>query len=350
MIIPRRIQLAVLTSTLVGGVLFLYILYSVKGELNLTQSELKYLFFSLAGSNLVGLGMFYLSYFLNQKAPWHIATALRFLIELIVIGLFMGLFGFVLLRMCLAIFEVNTTDFYANYHDPFIKAIILSIVIILIYTILDFTLYSYNQYAAIQIEHVKVNSIQLALQLEVLKTQLSPHYLFNSLNTISSLMYQNPDQAEQFIRKLAHTYQYILATQDRKLVPLSEEVNFLKAYFFLLKARFEDAVHLSLELPRRALNSKIPPLTLQLLLENAVKHNAPTDDSPLHIRIFVSDRNRLIVSNNILNNENRTRSFKIGLDNIRQRYQYYAEAAISVIKTDEFVVELPLLYPTATYV
>jgi sensor histidine kinase YesM len=325
--------------------LFLYLFYSVEGSFQLDQRDYRHLFFALLLSNVAGLGLFFLSRFLNRMAPWHLATALRFFMELVVLALFTALLTLVALRAYLWLLGIRLEHFYQAYHDPLVKLLILSVVIIFIYTILDFTLYTYNQYAALQIEQVKVTSTQLALQLEVLKSQLSPHYLFNSLNTISSLMYQDPEKAEQFIRKLAHTYQYIMATQDQKLVPLSEEIKFLQAYFFLLKARFEEAVHLSLELPRRTLHSKIPPLTLQLLLENAVKHNAPTDDSPLYVRIYLSDKNQLTVSNNILAGGSRLQSFRVGLDNIRLRYQYYAQAAISVVKGEHFVVELPLLYP-----
>jgi two-component system LytT family sensor kinase len=342
--ITRRIQLAILFSTLTGGVLFLYLFYSLEGSFQLDQRDYRHLFFAFLLSNLAGLGMFFLSRFLNRMAPWHLATALRFLMELVVMALFTALLTLAALHLYLWLLGTTPAHFYQAYHDPLIKLLILGIVVLFIYTILDFTLYTYNQYAALQIEQVKVTSTQLALQLEVLKSQLSPHYLFNSLNTISSLMYQDPEKAEQFIRKLAHTYQYIMATQDQKLVPLNEEVKFLQAYFFLLKARFEEAIHLSLDLPRRTLSSKIPPLTLQLLLENAVKHNAPTDDSPLYVRIYLSDQNQLTVSNNILAGGQGLASFRVGLDNIRLRYQYYAQAAISVVKEEDFVVQLPLLY------
>jgi sensor histidine kinase YesM len=348
--ITRRIQLAFLFSTLTGGVLFLYLFYSLEGSFRLDAHDYRHLAFAFTLSNLAGLGMFFLSRFLNRMAPWHLATALRFFMELVVLALFTALLTGATLRLYLWLLALSPDHFYRVYHDPLVKLLILGVVIIFIYTILDFTLYTYNQYAKLQIEQVKVTSTQLALQLEVLKSQLSPHYLFNSLNTISSLMYQDPEKAEQFIRKLAHTYQYIMTTQDQKLVPLSEEIKFLQAYFFLLKARFEEAVHLSLDLPRRTLNSKIPPLTLQLLLENAVKHNAPTDDAPLYVRIYLSDKNHLTVRNNILAGGSRLQSFKIGLDNIRLRYQYYAQAAITVAKGDDFVVELPLLYPQASLV
>jgi two-component system, LytTR family, sensor kinase len=344
--ITRRIIFAFIISTLAGVLLFLYLCYSVNGYIGLTGSTLKHCLFSLVVANAVGLGFYYLSQFLNKKAPWHLATAVRFAVELAVMGLCSFLICFAFLRLYLSWQGITPADFTEQYHDPLIKFVILVVVILFIYTIVDFTLYSYNQYAAIQIEEVKIASTQLALQFEVLKSQLSPHYLFNSLNTISSLIYSNPDQAEEFIRKLALTYQYILANQDLPLVRLSEELNFIKAYFFLLKSRFDNAVQLSVELPRRVLSSKIPPLTLQLLLENAVKHNAPSEENPLHIRIFVSDKNLLTISNNLLERNFKPSSFRVGLDNIRQRYHYFAKADIQVNKTDAFKIELPLIYAT----
>jgi len=348
--LTRRMQLAFLSSTLTGAILFMYIFYSIKGEMHLAQGEIKYLIYGLIVSNMAGLGMFFLSRFLNQKAPWPVATALRFMVELVVMALFIFLFTYGIFRVFMYWQGLNPAAFYKTYHDALIKIVILEVVILFIYTILDFTLYSYNQYAAVQIESVQVASTQLKLQLEVLKSQLSPHYLFNSLNTISAIMYSDPDVAEQFIRKLALTYQYILATQDKQLVPLRDEITFVQAYFFLLKARFGEAVHLSLELPRRTYSSNIPPLTLQLLLENAVKHNSPSPDTPLHIRIYLSDKNLLTVRNNILENARKLPSFKVGLECIRQRYRYYAQAAVTVVKADNFTVELPLLYPAMPYI
>lgn len=346
--IRRRLWLAFLVSMLVGTLFFLYLHYAVTGDLSFSLKDLKFYGYTLLLSVVTGIGVFFLSRFLNKKAPWHVATALRFVIELVVMGLFTFIICHGALNLFLLIEDMNPDRFAATYHDSLVKFIILAVVMILIYTIIDFTLYTYNQFAALQIEAVKITSTQLTLQYEVLKTQLSPHYLFNSLNTISSLVYTNPAVAEQFIRKLAHTYQYILTTQDKQLVSLAEELAFLKAYFFLLKARFDAAVQLEVSLPRRALGSRIPPLTLQLLLENAVKHNAPSPDNPLLIKVFVSDKNLLTISNNIVPGQAKVNSFKVGLDNIRQRYQYFAQSAIEVAHTNDFVVELPLLYPAIT--
>jgi len=342
--ITSRIPLTLIASTIAGILLFVYLFYSVKAPVELNPTTAEHFVWSLALANAIGVSYYLLSQFLNKKAPWHLATAWRFAIETTILTLFTLLISYVFWRLYLFQHNLSAFNFYQQYHDPLIKFIILAVVVIFIYCIVDFTLYSYNQYAAIQIEEVKIASTQLVLQFEVLKSQLSPHYLFNSLNTISSLIYSNPEQAEQFIRKLAQTYQYILANQDLPLVRLSEELNFIKAYFFLLKSRFNSAVQLNIELPRRVLSSKIPPLTLQLLLENAVKHNAPSEESPLRIRIFVSDKNLLTISNNILEGTFKANSFKVGLANVRQRYQYFAKVDITVHKTDEFKIELPLLY------
>jgi sensor histidine kinase YesM len=346
MISKHRIFMPLLVSTLVGMLLFLYLFYSVKARLELNPGDTKYLIFSLLLANTIGLSFSFLSQFLNRKAPWYLATALRFALELAVLTLSAFIIFYAFLRVYLAWYGTTMARFSLLYHDALLKFIILGVVVIFIYTIVDFTIYSYNQYAALQIEEVKLASTQLTLQFEVLKSQLSPHYLFNSLNTISSLVYSNPEQAELFIRKLAQTYQYILATQDQPLVRLADELAFIKAYFFLLKSRFNNAVQLSIELPRRVLSSKIPPLTLQLLLENAVKHNAPSESLPLRIHIFLSDKNHLTISNNIIEGNFKASSFQVGLANIKQRYQYFAKAAIAVHKTDNFQIELPLLYPT----
>jgi LytS/YehU family sensor histidine kinase len=221
--------------------------------------------------------------------------------------------------------------------------IIITSIAVFIYSIIDFTLFSYNSYAEVQIESVKLTQAQLALQLQILKNQLSPHFLFNSLNTISSLIYKDAFVAEKFIRKLSLTYQYIISTQGHALVTLAEELNFLQAYVFLLKSRFEEALEVNITLPAHVMQSRIPPLTLQLLLENAVKHNVVSDETPLQINIYLDVNDWITVSNTIQENINPNPSFKIGLDNIIKRYQYQTDRKIEVSKNKLFTVKLPLL-------
>ena len=117
-----------------------------------------------------------------------------------------------------------------------------------------------------------------------------------------------------------------------------------RSYFHLQKTRFGDAIALDINIDDGCWECLIPPLTLQMLLENAVKHNAPSEETPLRIRIFVSDKNLLTITNNLLENDFKASSFRVGLDNIRQRYHYFAKADIKVDKTDLFKIELPLIY------
>jgi LytS/YehU family sensor histidine kinase len=177
-----------------------------------------------------------------------------------------------------------------------------------------------------------------------LKSQLSPHYLFNSLNTISSLIYNDPQTAEQFIRRLAITYQYILATRHKKYVLLLDEIEFVQSYYYLLRIRFQQSLTLEINLPNSVMNSPIPPLTLQLLVENAVKHNTISPDKPLFIYISAVDNMELKVMNTKNDSAQSSASFRIGLENIRKRYQFFTNKKIDVKDDEKFVVSLPVIH------
>jgi len=162
------------------------------------------------------------------------------------------------------------------------------------------------------------------------------------MNTISSLIYRDPNIAENFIRNLADTFNYVLHTKDVKLVTLKEELEALKDFNYLLRIRYAEAVNLQIDIPEELLKSPIPPLTLQLLIENAVKHNIVTDDDPLKINVR-HDGQKLIVLNNKTGSPSNTSSHKVGLENIRKRYAFFTPDEIKVIDEDYFQVELPIL-------
>jgi LytS/YehU family sensor histidine kinase len=224
------------------------------------------------------------------------------------------------------------------------KLFILILVTAFIYKVVYTLLFSYNQYAVTQIETVQNERKQLELQFEALKSQLSPHYLFNSLNTISSLIYNDPQTAEQFIRRLAITYQYILATRHKKYVLLLDEIEFVQSYYYLLRIRFQQSLTLEINLPNSVMNSPIPPLTLQLLVENAVKHNTISPDKPLFIYISAVDNMELKVMNTKNDSAQSSASFRIGLENIRKRYQFFTNKKIDVKDDEKFVVSLPVIH------
>jgi LytS/YehU family sensor histidine kinase len=168
--------------------------------------------------------------------------------------------------------------------------------------------------------------------------------LFNSLNTISSLVYKDPQSAEQFIRRLAQTYQYILSTQHKQFVLLKEEVEFVQSYYYLLRIRFQQQLSVEINLPSGIMNTKIPPLTLQILVENAVKHNNLNADKKLFIYITAQDNTHLRVINTKTGNMASVQSFKVGLENIKRRYEFFTDRKIEVRDEDKFTVSLPVIH------
>ena len=179
---------------------------------------------------------------------------------------------------------------------------------------------------------------------ESLKNQLDPHFLFNSLNVLTSLISENPQQAERFTTKLSKVYRYVLEQRNKDLVPIEEELKFAKTYMELLGMRFEDAVQFNI--PDNISNNelKIVPLSLQLLLENAVKHNVVSTSKPLTINIYEEGR-YLIIANNVNPKEAIGKSTKIGLQNIADRYGLITEKGVKIENNNKtFKVGLPLLY------
>jgi len=195
--------------------------------------------------------------------------------------------------------------------------------------------------AAIEAEKLKTE--QVASQYETLKNQVNPHFLFNSLNALTSLVYEDQDQAAKFIKKLADVYRYVLDNQQKEVVPLSEELQFLKSYIFLQQMRFEDNLTVDIEVPSET-EAMIPPLSLQMLVENAIKHNIISDDQPLHLRISVEQDKFLRVENNLQLKRSYEYSSGLGLQNIRSRYAYLSRKEVEIQDGPQhFTVKLPLL-------
>lgn len=181
-------------------------------------------------------------------------------------------------------------------------------------------------------------------EVRLLKDQLNPHFLFNSFNALTNMVYEDADQAAAYIQKLSKFYRYVLEVQSEDLVLVEQEIKFAKDYWALQEGRFsEESMHL--EIDSSAINMKafIPPMTLQLLLENAMKHNQMQVDSPLRIRIF-QENDFITVHNNLQKRSSPEESSGIGLSNIKERYKLLGQKNIEVIESDQFfTVKLPLI-------
>ncbi len=190
-------------------------------------------------------------------------------------------------------------------------------------------------------ELLKRESLQA--QLNALKTQVNPHFLFNNLNTLSSLIPENPKHAVDFVQQLSKVYRHILEVKDEKSILLKDELEVLTAYTFLLKTRFDKNLEVHIRVPQNKLKDKIVPLSLQILMENAIKHNIVSSEKPLHIEVF-TDNGNLVVSNNLQMKKQISESTGIGLDNIRNRYKLISEKPVNVTESEtNFTVSIPLI-------
>lgn len=181
-------------------------------------------------------------------------------------------------------------------------------------------------------------------ELEALKNQIDPHFIFNSLNTLSHLIEKEPAKAKQFNDNMADVYRYILQNKARELVLLHEEMLFLTDYFSLLKIRFEQAVQLQINIDPSLFDQYlIPPISLQILVENAIKHNEFSDAVPLVITIDMQN-DELIIHNQVRKKILRKASSRIGLNNLGERYKLTTSKEISVTESPgDFTVSLPVL-------
>lgn len=246
----------------------------------------------------------------------------------------------------LRIFEelvVNNITFqeFLNQEKP--VNYITSIVITFFVLLATHAFYFYKVYNENRVKEQKIIAGTANAKFESLKSQIDPHFLFNSLNVLSSLIEENPDNAQRFTTSLSKIYRYVLEQKDKELVSVDEELRFAKTYMNLLKMRFENS--LFYELPTEEINpeAKVVPLSLQLLLENTVKHNIVSERKPLHIRISIKN-NYLVVENDFQKKEVLQDRKGVGLENIVNRYGIITDRKILIEQNEKiFAVKIPIL-------
>ena len=237
--------------------------------------------------------------------------------------------------------EGKTFAYFIENESPsnYIIASVFTFVIISVVHII----YLYKYYQETKLKEQKIIAGTANAKFESLKNQIDPHFLFNSLNVLSSLIEENPENAQRFTTSLSKIYRYVLEQKDKELVTVSEELAFAKTYMNLLKMRFENSI--TYELPENYDNSdaKVVPLSLQLLLENTIKHNVVSENKPLHIKIYIKD-NFLVVENNLQKKEVLQDRKGVGLQNIVSRYAILSERKVLIDENKEsFAVYLPIL-------
>jgi two-component system, LytTR family, sensor kinase len=269
------------------------------------------------------------------KQHWRIILAFVGCIPLTMFGLWLSQFILQVLIGNDSFSDFNSKQKLQNY----VGSIVITLIVLLVY-------HTVNLYKRLQENRVKEHKIiagNASAKFESLKNQIDPHFLFNSLNVLSSLIEENPDNAQKFTTSLSKVYRYVLEQKDKELVTLSEELDFAKVYMKLLGMRFENS--LTYDLPQNLTSdqSKVVPLSLQLLLENTIKHNIVSDIHPLHISIY-QEGDFLVVSNNLQKKQVLQTNQGVGLKNIIYRYEILTDQKVIIDQNEkDFKVKIPIL-------
>jgi sensor histidine kinase YesM len=277
-----------------------------------------------------------------EKRQWKKGDTIKRIVVGIIGATIITLIGLFVLRAFITtvIYNTDFDSFLANESwKNYSFGVWITLTIVTVFHIIFF----YNRYQKNKIQEQKVIAGTASAKFDALKNQLDPHFLFNSLNVLTSLIEENPDNAQKFTTSLSKVYRYVLEQKSKELVTVDEELNFARTYMSLLKMRFEDSI--IFEIPDQASNpeSKVVPLSLQLLLENAVKHNMVTSSKPLHIRIY-EDGDHLVVMNNLQPKQIVKKSSGVGLENIKQRYALLSNRKVHINQRgQDFAVAIPML-------
>lgn len=292
-------------------------------------------------------GAVWIMRYYQKKYPRHSQALNRILLEMLVTVMF--IFALVSLNHWLSSLLYSIPCQWSSIPKSMVFNLVITFFIGAFYE----SRYLFERWQASVIETQKLRRQTTQSQLEVLKNQVNPHFLFNSLNTLLTLIPEDKKTAQKFTRKLEAVYRYILQHQTQELTTVAREVDFIKAYLFLQQIRFGENLKVRLEVNPTYLQHQMVPLSLQMLVENAIKHNIVSSTRPLYLDIFTQN-NQLIVRNNLqlkkVTLAMRANSTHIGLKNIKERYAFFSQQPVDIHTNDQvFEVTLPLLTAPSNY-
>jgi len=312
--------------------------FSVELNLNLFISILLYCFYSIP---LALVNSYFFDY-LDEKVDWNINGKSKYRILI-------GLFGSVIITLITIFFVrvfhrtiIDNVTIEMFFQTEKLQFYFLSLIITLVISLFFHAFYFYKELQKKKLTEQKIIAGTASAQFESLKNQIDPHFLFNSLNVLTSLIDENPENAQKFTTSLSKIYRYVLDQRDKEVVYLEEELKFAETYIHLLQMRFENSVFV--EMPKH-LNpeAKVVPLSLQLLLENTIKHNIVSESKPLKIKIH-EQNNTLVIENNLQRKQVLSTRKGVGLQNIINRYAILTNRKVEIQETEgKFIVKLPIL-------
>lgn len=283
-------------------------------------------------------------YKVRKRYPHYTQTAPRVIITILISGFTSMILSTVVYGVSMWLL-VHRSFGFVEFKTSFGPCFFFSALIVGAHEVI----FNFYELRRIDREKDELKKAHLQSQLDSLKTQVNPHFLFNSLNTALSLIRSSPLKAETFLLELSSVYRYLLQTNENQLTTLQQELQFARSYFHLLKTRFDDAIQLNIEVEEECLQRRLPPLTLQLLLENAVKHNVVSPNKPLTITLRTQKGKNdkavfLTVENNLQRKTGLVASSKMGLNNIMSKFRLLEQEEVLVTdKDNRFTVTLPLI-------
>jgi len=216
----------------------------------------------------------------------------------------------------------------------------------LLFHLINTIIFYFKEYRSSRLEAEELKSAQALAELQLIKSQVNPHFLFNNLNVLSALVMQNHSEANRFIEEFSKVYRYILHNHENELVPLKTELHYINPYIFLLQKRFGDGLQVSIDIPETYSDRLIIPAALQMLIENAIKHNVVSRSRPLQISLHANGNNSIVITNNLQVKQSTEPSTGIGLRNIMKRYELVSDREVGIMKNESgFTVTLPLINP-----
>jgi two-component system, LytTR family, sensor kinase len=281
---------------------------------------------------------------MNKKYPWLKHPWKRILVHFPVCVIYSAIFIFFLSLLSKNMFHPGLDNMEADDYVRFALVVLGILVLLSLFLLsIEVSVQFFRNWKNSQIDNERIRSEYLQARLQNLINQVNPHFLFNNLSVLSSLIYKDQDKAVDFINQLSKVYRYLLDTRDSEMVSLSKELEFIRSYVFLLKIRFEDKIQFRIEVPEDKLNALIPQMSLQMLIENAMKHNESSENAPLRISIE-TEKEMLVVTNNLQIQTLMEAGPKTGLQNIKERYRFFTDIPIELINdTHSYIVKIPLL-------
>ena len=285
-------------------------------------------------------GMALIVGFLEKKLPWLKVPIKRLVVQFLAMTLFAGIVIFIAMAVW---FRISQELSFRNAIPVILPSLRVAYIFMILALIVGNSIIFFKNWREATIQQEELKRAHLALQYQSLRDQVRPHFLFNSLSSLVTLINTDPDKATRFVHKLSDVYRYLLEQRETELVHLEEEVQFLEDYIYLQKIRFGESLRVTVDLEKMQ-NRMVIPLSLQMIVENAIKHNEASSSHPLVIDIRAKGTAQVVISNTLQKKELPEKSPGLGLENLKKRIAFYSDQPLEVEQeSDRYTVTIPTI-------